>query len=782
MIKTAISRFSFFAAQIFLFLVFCLPSGAFGATPRPLVMETEDEVLVRWDLTADTVTTLNDEEILEAKGNVLLRRGNEYMKADFARYYMSTKWVFLKGNVMVRSGQDELNAEEAEFDLRSRVGWLKQGRIFMAGPHTYLAGERIDKHWGDVYSFKQAKVTACDGDVPAWSFTAEEAVVEIDGYARLSKASFQVNDIPTLYTPYFIMPVKTKRQTGFLAPDFGRSTSKGVYYNQPFFWAINESSDLTVNEYFMEKRGFMHGIEYRTTPSAETTGWIRGDWMYDKRRKLGIDQGDYGGDGLLRKNHERWWLRGMFDTRFSEPGWRFKADLDLASDRYFLSEFDNDFSGFGRSRTELFDLFRRDLREKDLKRQSGFLLNHGWERGEVALSSLYFQDPTLGNGNKERSQDETVQHLPQFDAFLYKGRIFEALPLEIDASAQAAYMYRREGTRGARYEVIPRLTLPLNSRYGSIIASAGVYQTLYDTELPSSTKTDRPVDRRQDDDSRTVPEFNVAGFTEFAKVFTVGEDSAPLVASKENMGTSRWLALRHSVQPRVEFRHRVNENQRHTPNYTSDDRLLPSNELVYSITNVLSSKRERVVMVKDPETGEMVPGTRTEYDELLSLRLEHGYDFREASRSDRRDEFPRRPSGDIFADLTWKLTDTVSLSTRNNWSPYEGELVRHQFGSNVSMADWGSLYVGYDMRRVLKEYDREWAHNVKYLRFDLETANFWDFSLRASVRADYKNTDNRESEFDLTYNHQCFKLVGRVSVDPQDENYQLYVVLTGLGD
>ncbi|MDL2216726.1 LPS assembly protein LptD, partial [Desulfovibrio sp. OttesenSCG-928-M14] len=646
-----------FVALALLLLFVCLPGRAFCATAQPLVMETEDEVLVRWDLTADTVTTLNDEEILEAKGNVLLRRGNETLKADFARYYMSTKWVFLKGNVQVRSGQDELNAEEAEFDLRSRVGWLKKGRIFMSGPHTYLAGERIDKHWGDVYSFKQAKVTACDGDVPAWSFTADEAVVEIDGYARLTKAAFQVKDVPTLYTPYFIMPVKTTRQTGFLAPEFGRSTNRGVYYNQPFFWAINEHSDLTVNEYFMEKRGFMHGLEYRTKPSSDSTGWIRGDWMYDKKRKMDVNQGDYGGDGLVRTNYERWWLRGMFDTRFSEPGWRFKADIDLTSDRYFLSEFDDDFSGFSRSRDELFDLFRRDIQEKDLKRQSGFLLSHDWERGAVSLSSMYYQDPTLGNGNRSRSQDETVQHLPQFDAFLYKGRILEALPLEIDASAQGAYMYRREGTRGARYEVIPRLTLPLNSRYGSIIASGGLYQTLYDTELPSRTRDDDANTPRQDKETRTVPEFNVAAFTEFARVFNV--DSSPLVASKETMGSSRRLAFRHSVQPRVEFRYRVNEDQRRNPRYSSEDRLLPSNELVYSITNVLSSKRERVVMVKDPESGEMVPGTSTEYEELLSLRLEHSHDFREASRSDKRDEYPRRPSGDIFADLTWQVYDGI---------------------------------------------------------------------------------------------------------------------------
>ena len=459
-----------FAFVLFVTLVSGLSHAASPA--KPLVMETEDQRLVRWDLTADSVTTLNDSEIMEAKGNVHLKRGNEELKADFARYYMSTKWVYLKGNVVVRTPKDELQAEEAEFDLRSRVGWLKKGRIFMAGPHAYLAGERIDKHWGDVYTFKQAKVTTCDGDVPAWSMTAEEAVVEIDGYARLSRSTFQVKDTPVAYTPYFLFPTKTTRQTGLLTPEFGRSSSNGIYYNQPFFWAINESSDLTLNEYVMEKRGFMHGAEYRTRPYSDTTGWIRFDWMYDKQRETDDTTGRYSGDGLLRTNYDRFWLRGMLDTRLPDPDWRFKADLDYVSDQYFLSEFKDGFSGYTRTRDDMFSLFKRDLQEKDRDRVSGFLLTRDWERGSVALSSFYTQDPSLGHGNSPLSSDETVQRLPQFDAFLHKGRIFPALPLELEANAQAAYMYRRSGTRGARYEVVPRLTLPVSTQYGSIIASA----------------------------------------------------------------------------------------------------------------------------------------------------------------------------------------------------------------------------------------------------------------------------------------------------------------------
>lgn len=769
---------AFFIFFFLFLLLFLFPPS--HAHANALLMQTEDERVVRWDLSADKVITFNDSEIMEAHGNVHFKRGNEYLKADFARYYMSTKWVYLQGNVKVfTSGKDELSADEAEFDLRSRTGWMKNGNIFMAGPHAYISGDRIDKHWGDVYSFSQAKITVCDGDVPAWSFTSDEAVVEVDGYARLSGSSFQIKDTPVLYTPFFIFPVKTTRQTGLLTPEYGRSTRKGLYLNIPFFWAIDQSSDLTINEYYMEKRGFMHGIEYRTRPTSDTAGWIRADYLRDSKVER-YDDGAYAGDGYIRNNRDRYWIRGMFDTRLPDPQWRFKADLDFVSDQYFLSEFSDGFSGYSRSRDELASLFKRELQEKDRHRVSGFLLNRDWERASISLSSLYKQNQYLGNGNLDRELDETVQQLPTIDAFLHKGRILPNFPLEIDATAQAGYYYRRHGTRGARYEVVPRLTLPFNTRYGSIIASGGLYQTFYETERSSRMADSSRSDySKQTGENRTLPEFNVAGFTEFARVYPMS--SSPLKLSSESVGENRWLGLRHSVQPRLEYRFRSNEEQEDNPHYISDDRLSATSEITYSITNVFTVKKEKVTVAK-ADDGQMVPSLTTYYHDLVRFRLQQAYDVREADRSDDRDEYERRPFGDIFADIVISPTENVSLTTRNDWSPYLKDFTRHQSGIGVSSQTFGYAYVGYDIRKALDEYKRERDDKVRYLRFDYISPQVGPFSLALSLKHDYKNLDNKEADVDLIYNHQCFKLIGRMSVDPQEENYQVMVMLTGLGD
>ncbi len=56
----------------------------------------------------------------------------------------------------------------------------------------------------------------------------------------------RIKDVPILYTPYFIYPIKTERETGFLVPNAGYNSELGGAYIQPkFFWNIDVDQDAT---------------------------------------------------------------------------------------------------------------------------------------------------------------------------------------------------------------------------------------------------------------------------------------------------------------------------------------------------------------------------------------------------------------------------------------------------------------------------------------------------------------------------------------------------------
>ncbi len=745
-----------------------------------LDMKADDESSVTWNLKADKVNALNEANVIEAFGKVHLQRGQDYLKADYARYYNSTQWVFLQGNVEVHFGADTINAREAEFDLANRTGWMKDGTVFMAGPHTYVTGARVDKHWGDVYSFKDAKVTSCDGDAPAWSFTASEAVIEMDGYAQLWGTSFQVKDVPVLFSPFLVVPVKKERQSGLLLPSFGYSDTRGFFYNQPYFWAIDDSRDLTLNEYVMTDRGFMQGLEYRSRRTEDESLWLRFDWMYDSETfATDADDKYYKGDGLARDNSSRFWVRGMYNASLpNAPLWKFRADLDYVSDPYFLREFDTGASGFNYTRMSLSDLFSRSLRERDLSRVSGAILSRDWERVGVAVSAQYTQNPDYGNGNIDRSKDITVQYLPQADFFLYKGRVFDDLPFEAQGSAQGGYMYRRYGDRGARYDISPGLSLPINGKYGSLRVMGAVNQTFYQTE----TSDDVPGYNGQTGESRTVFSFGAEASTELARVYRLGNDENREVFAANNPGgASRWTGIQHSIEPRVAYARVPHVDQEKNPYYDGYDRISERNELVYSLDNNFSRKRERVVVRKDKD-GKEEKVVAEDYLNFLRIRLAQGYDIAEAGRDSELDVYDRRPFGDVIGEVTLSGNEYVSLTSKSYLSPYSGDLTRHSHGINLNVPEWGSISTGMSFYKAIDEYKRHRPEDISLVTLSGNMHLYGPWSAYFYKSWDMRGELTSEQGLELTYTDQCYQIGGRIWEDDQETSFQLFFSLSGLGE
>ncbi len=776
---------------VFWCLYLCRPAS--GAEDV-LSMTSEDAEQVQWNLTADSLTTLSGNSVVEAQGGVVLTRGNDVLKADFARYYAETHWVYLKGNVFVRMGRDDLHAEEAEFDLRSKTGWLTDGHVFIEGPHVYFSGDRIVKHWGDRYTFKNAKVTTCDGDNPAWSMQASEAVVEIDGYAQLFHSNFLVKSFDVFYSPFMILPAKKTRQSGLLMPDYGLSDKRGFYYTQPYFHVLDESRDMTFYAGYMTKIGPMLGMEYRSHPYTDEKMWFIAQGIYDKNTVKHPSENDVYSNSLLRTNRDRYWLRGMADGFIGTSGWRYRSTVDYVSDQNFLREFNQGPLGFDRSRDQLFRMFGRDLTEDDQNRISGGLLFKDWDRIGLAAGLRYEQNPALGHGNSPRSNDTLVQHLPALDVFLYKGGILPGLPLEGEARFSTGYMYRRDGTSGLRSEIHPNISLPVDLRYASLIGSLGVRQTYYSSTSfsdESPMASSGSAGSRQTGETRTVPEFKIQGYTESNRIWKL-DGLSRLQVAPEHEGKSEWVALRHQIQPRISYSYISHVDQEKNPFYTDEDRLLPENELIYSITNILT--RKRAVVTVSEKDGQKKADVAYDYHDIVRWRIESGYDFREAKRNRYLDYYDRRPQIDILSDLEFYLTEWASYSGKTFISPEDGELTRHDHTIAFRWNGIGEWVTGLSFRDKFYNYRYKLRYDdqdnirlttpVRLLqnRLNVNVTPQWHLSL-----LDYRNLReggswgrSYEQSFRITYEGQCYRILGEYNYDGYDKSYSLMVEIPGL--
>ncbi len=734
-----------------------------------------------WTLKADKLESIDDGVIVEATGGVLLQRGDDYMKADFARYYTATNWIFVQGNVESRMGRDVLNAREAEFDLNSRTGWLKDGTIFIAGPHMYVSGQQVDKLFGDRYQFKDAKITMCDGDRPAWSVTADEASVELDGYATLKHTTLNILDMPVMDLPFMMLPAKTSRQSGLLMPDAGYSSLLGGFYSQPYFHVIDESRDLTFTATYMGRAGFMPSIEYRAHTREEDKTWLALDLLYDKHT-FSRDSADRinSSDGRVNTNEERWWLRGMGEGFVGDSDWRYRYNLDVVSDQNYLSQFRSMYTGFNRSRDAMYDMFGRDIAEVDKNRVSEGFVYKDWDRFMVSLGFRYEQLPYLGHGNKHHSDDTTVQRIP-LNAYLFKGRIIDELPFELQGEVSTAYEYRNKGVRGLRTEIHPELSLPVAIPGMSLILNGGLRQTWYNSNhypLGSDKST-----RGSGTKDRFIPEASATAFTQFSRVWDMADRK--LEATDENVGQTRWVGLKHRVQPRITYGWIPNRDQSENPIFEEMDRIKPSQQMRLSVNNIFTAKKSTV-----KRTGSGYDYNET-FSDPIRWELATGYDFEEASRKRYRDEFKRSPVMDTYSYLEFSPLDWMSLSSKMYISMYGHGVTRNDTALTLRNQRWGSWTISYDVRNKYYTYldemkrDKRQDMNMNKKSQRLLTNSF-KFIVNKEIDIYFRTEDDIISGHNLSwegvigYYHQCFHILGMVERDGREISYRALLQFPGM--
>lgn len=746
-------------------------------------LETKDDT--PWRIFADELVSLNDGVVFEGKGNVLLVRGKDYLKADFARLYTNTQWILLQGNVIAKLGEDEIKATEAEFDLNNTTGWVKNAKIFMAGPHMYFSSEELYKNQGGRYLLKETIVTTCDGDSPLWSIKAAEADIETDGYTTFRNSVFNVRSKGVAYSPYLVVPTKTTRQTGFLLPEAGISSELGTYYTQPWFYVIDQSRDLTLYATILSKKGFLPSIEYRSHTKENEKLWAAFDFLYEDDVVLQDTRDDVDSrDGKIRDNRLRYWLRSMGNGDILESEWDYKFNIDYVSDQNFLREYQNRMTGFDSSRENSFEMFGRDFSELDQNRVTEGYIYRDWERLTIAGGLRFEQDPALGNGNKPHSLDTTVQQLPNLYAFWNKGKIIQALPLEINAIARTGYMFREEGTSGLRSEFHPQLSLPVDLHYASMELTTGARATLYNS---TTTNRNSPLAEGgnrdiQDGTGRLIPELGVNFYTQATRTWEWPND---LTLEKENVGESAYTGMRHFMQPRVRYDWVSNIDQEDNPFYLREDRIQDTNNIVFSLDNHFTFRKESVAQNKNGVD------LKTSYHDLFRLKLSSGYDFREADRTEYSDIFENRPFHDMRLRAEVRPYSWVSFTADGYYSFYESQVSRIDTGISLWHSRYGSFHSSYSLREVaynyreLTNFDNP-ADIIATTPLDVIT-NSISLNITPKIQVFATEVTNLETgkSFEriigIGFLHQCLRVFGEYVKDAQEESFYLTVEIMGLG-
>ncbi|RZB33909.1 MAG: LPS-assembly protein [Desulfobacteraceae bacterium Eth-SRB2] len=750
-----------------LFILIAISNYVSAEEKFPLL---KDDPEAPWNIVADEIHYDDKANQYIAKGNVTITKQDKNLSADYVRFDQKNMKAFAKGHVIMTAGQDILTGSRMEMDLNAETGTVYNGTIFLQENHFYIKGDKLKKVGKDSYTAEKASITSCDGDRPAWKITGRNLKITIEGYGFVKHAALWAKNIPVLYTPFLFFPAKLKRQSGLLPPQFGYSDRKGAQYIQPFYWAINPSSDATFHVDYMADRGEKLGLEYRYALDERSKGTLMYDFLNDQKVDDGsLDSSEkwgYEDDDVLRPNSNRYWFR-MKNDQALPFDFSSRLDIDIVSDQDYLHEFKDGLTGFKQTDAYFLKTFGRDLDDyDDPVRTNSLNLNRVWPAYSLNAELLWYDNVI---NRRWEETDTTLQRLPFIELDGAKQRIFSS-SFYFDLDSEYTYFYREDGARGHRMDAHPRFYLPYRYKnYFTIEPSIGVRETAWHLDKDEYSPSDKKRFNRQ------IYDTKLDLFSEIYQVFNVKGKSIE--------------KIRHTIRPQVIWDYVPEKDQDKYPLFDDSDgietqhqdeyslfdgidRIEKQNLVTYSITNTLTSKskdnrqKKKAHILDKPNSHESFRPPSYVYNRFCRFKLEQSYDINKE-----KDDDPE-PFSPIYADLELIPGRYFSIDADAEWSHYDNEFRSRNIELNLWDNRGDKLFVEY----------RYTIDSSESIYTDLLLKLTDRLSAYAEYERDIFNGQVIQYGLGFLYESQCWSLDFHLIKDENDYKYQFMIKLSGIGE
>ena len=323
------------------------PPESVQTPPEPVQTPTEPAPAQQSDsvlLEADELIDDQQARTITAEGDVQVRYQGRTLRADRLVYDLNTGTIRAIGNVQVVLEDGSVTyAEEIEADEAMNVGAARELRARL-GDSSTLAARQALRHGQGESELRNVIYTSCpicerSDRPPTWSLRARRAIQDRESRTiSYQGAVLEVVGIPVLYIPYIAHPDPTiGRASGFLPPEIGRNRRLGTFYEQPYYWAISPSQDLTASLRIHGNVNPLVGLDYR---KRFWSGELSLDTTFTEEQLFDTDGDTFGeelfrysvfGEGLFRINSYWDWGFGVENTY--DDDYLHRYDIDGAGER-----------------------------------------------------------------------------------------------------------------------------------------------------------------------------------------------------------------------------------------------------------------------------------------------------------------------------------------------------------------------------------------------------------------------------------------------------------------
>ncbi len=582
--------------------------------------EATDQLTV--DATTQTVSGPEEARVFVYEGNVDARIGTYRLQADKVTVYEATNKVVAEGNVVFDQGdQQRITGSRAEWNYRTKTGFFVNSTGFtnqtQDGTRLYFTADRIERISLDTIVAENVQVTACDEDVPKWSFHAKKAKIKTRDRVRIYSPNLKIKKVPVFFLPYASVSIKPRdRASGFLTPTLGGSGEKGFRISNAYYQTLGRSADVTLRNDVYTERGLGFGMDLRTR--ANSRSFLNAGFYAVKDRILGPNEDaehpDQGGSSLY-----------VLGVHYFPNGYIAAADVNVTSNLSYRQVFSDSIQQVisPEERSQVF--VNKDYSDYSfnflVRSQVTTLSNVGIrirqlpsvtiDRRPSPLSFLkkipvYF---SFEGGTEGVSRKETPQDLIAFRQFVNGDPIITPSVVQ-------------------RLDFHPKLALPVSFAGFTITATAAGRATFYSNSIDPSN---RAVLSRNI--TRTYGEFEL--------------DVRPPAFARDFHRKSGTFFFRHVIEPYITYRKisGVNNFDR-IIRFDYVEALADTNEIEFGVANRFFTRRstENVsrAAVEATKAGEKEPLSSQPYEALtITLRAKYFFDrfFGGALKPGQRNQF-----------------------------------------------------------------------------------------------------------------------------------------------
>lgn len=557
-------------------------------TPAPASSTPCASQAAAQDSDSTTICALQQEkagDVYKLHGNAEIRYRTYVVRADEVTYDADSGEATASGHFSLDGGpnDDHIKASHGNYNLTAETGRFydvtattglrfRGNRVVVTSTAPFaFTGKIVEKTSPDHYLVYDGTITTCELPHPNWQFQAHKVVVDVGGNASIYHSKFLLHGIPILYFPYATHPVAREvRDTGFLVPTVGRSSTKGNIAGDSFYWAMNRSMDATVGAEYFSKRGWAQRGEFRARPSDTSYVDMNFSGVVDRGividTKTGLQQLREGGQ------EARLTAEGNF------YGFRAISNIDYLSSFLFRLAFNEVFTQAVNSEVKS-QVFLS-------KATNGFSFGGMVERYQNFFQTI---DPDGTLSNPPTFDSIRILHTPSADASsvdrpLGRSPFFWSFDASLSGLSRSEPGFHTSSLLG-RFDFSPEISLPLQFRGWTLRPGLTLHETYYAERFVGGIAVNDPTNRQALETSVEVrPPV-------LEKIF-----------DKQFLGR-KW---KHVIEPRVVYRLVTGVNDfANVLHFDERDILSNTHEVEYGFVTRLYAKgsSSRIQECETPMTG-----------------------------------------------------------------------------------------------------------------------------------------------------------------------------------